>query len=144
MTCPRCGSGRWATWGRGRCMDCERRRSQARRRKDPAEYLYGSTVRRAREKGLPHSLTRDDVDAIMGGWICIYCETPVGSFAGKARRNSATLDRLIPELGYTRPNTVLACHQCNCIKGEHTVTTLRHWADKLDTIIHRQNLKLTQ
>ena len=143
--CPKCGSNRWAAWGEEgeiHCMECERRRSAARRRARPQVTLYGATVRRAREAGLPHSLTQADVDEIVAPWTCEYCQTPVGSFAGGQRPNSATLDRLIPDAGYTRENTVLACHRCNCMKSEHTPTSLRQWAMRIELLIlNRQNLK---
>lgn len=77
---------------------------------------------------------------LASGWVCRYCDSPVGSFTGNVRPQSATLDRLVPELGYTTANVVLACHGCNSSKAEHTPETLRAWADRLDAIIHRQNL----
>jgi hypothetical protein len=143
--CEKCGRSEWRTWGvetAERCAECERRRSRARRKADPAEYLYQATRRRAREAGLPHSLTRDDVDAILAPWACEYCSTPVGSFTGGTRPNSATLDRLVPSLGYVRSNVVLACHKCNCEKSEHTPQSLRAWAHKLELLtIQRLNLR---
>jgi hypothetical protein len=144
MSCPKCGHDDWTTWGVSRrCLECERRRSRARHQRDPAEQLYRSTITRARVQGVPHTLTRPDVDAALASWTCIYCENPVGTFPGRARPNSATIDRLIPEAGYIRSNIVLACHQCNSTKSEHTPQSLRAWADKLDAIIHRQNPKAT-
>ena len=141
--CPKCGGSEFRTWGSDvtpRCIECERRRSLARRKANPAEYLYQGTMTRARNARLPHSLTRDDVDEILSPWTCEYCQRPVGSFTGKGRPNSATLDRLVPSLGYTRSNTVLACHRCNCEKSEHTPQSLRAWAHKIELLtIQRLN-----
>lgn len=76
---------------------------------------------------------------ILGDWTCVYCSTPVGSFEGGTRPTSATLDRLIPSEGYVRSNTVLSCHRCNAAKAEHTPTTLRAWADRIEAVINRQH-----
>jgi 5-methylcytosine-specific restriction endonuclease McrA len=81
-----------------------------------------------------------DVKALLdAGWECAYCATPVGSFTGGARPLSASLDRLIPELGYVPGNVVIACHACNSAKGEHTPQSLREWADRIEATITRMN-----
>ncbi len=116
------------------------------RQANPAHVLWYQAQRRARMKGVPFTLTADEMQALLdsSGWSCIYCETPVGTFTGRgARPFSATVDRLIPSAGYTAANTVIACHRCNSTKAEHTPASLRAWADKLDAIIQRQNPKGT-
>lgn len=110
-----------------------------RRHARPHEPLYGSAMRRARNAGLPFELTLADVKEIIADWTCVYCGTQVGSFHGSPRPTSATLDRLFPEKGYTRSNVVLACHRCNTGKAEHTPTTLRAWADRIEAVINRLN-----
>ena len=102
--------------------------------------MFGNAQQRARIKGLPFALTLADVSALLelGIWTCVYCGTPVGSFKAPMRPNSATLDRLNPERGYTTDNVVLACHRCNALKGEHTPESLRAWADKIENIIKRR------
>ena len=52
---------------------------------------------------------------------------------------SATLDRVIPAVGYTPENTVLACHRCNAEKGEHTPESLRAWARTIEVVINRKD-----
>ena len=121
------------------CRTCRARIQRQHRRKNPHENLYYHARRRARVAGVPFELTQADVRAIIADWLCVYCESPVGSFEG-VRPNSVTLDRLIPALGYTRSNTVLACHRCNASKSEHTPATLRAWADRIELIINRQHL----
>lgn len=144
--CPRCGSVNWKPESRGdgrwtgcRCRTCQTRHQYRRRKRLPHEPLYDSARTRAREAGLPFEITRDDVRAILSDWTCTYCAVPVGTFAGSTQPTSATLDRLIPEEGYTPGNTVLACHRCNAAKAEHTPTSLRAWADRIDAVINRKN-----
>lgn len=44
------------------------------------------------------------------------------------RNPSPSLDRLIPELGYTAKNTRVLCHRCNCIKNNATADELEQIA----------------
>lgn len=111
-----------------------------RRKVHPYLDLYGSAKTRARQYNVPFTITKDDVRRLLeAGWVCIYCESPIGSFTGGTHPLSATLDRLIPELGYTPQNIVLACHKDNAAKSEHTPASLRAWADRIETVIHRLN-----
>jgi hypothetical protein len=84
-------------------------------------------------------LTLTDVERAISSWTCSYCQSAVGTSSGGIRPQSATLDKLLPDLGYTARNTVLACHSCNVAKGPHTPAQFRAWADKIDTLIQRQN-----
>ena len=116
--------------------------SRAWREENPAKVMHYQAWRRARLKGQPFDLTIADMEAILAAseWTCAYCTTPVGSFRGRGNRpQSATLDRLLPELGYVKGNVVIACHVCNSQKADHTPTSLRAWADLIDTVINRQN-----
>lgn len=115
------------------------RRQRERRHAQPAATLLEKARERARRSGVPFTLSRDDVHEILADWTCAYCETPVGSFHRNTRPNSATLDRLIPAGGYTKENTVLCCHRCNAAKAEHTPTSLRAWADKIESVINRKH-----
>ena len=115
------------------------RQIKARRHRSPHKSMFFAAKHRARNAGVPFELTTDDVRRIIADWTCSYCETQVGSFEGNTRPTSATLDRLIPSEGYTCSNTVLACHRCNAAKAEHTPTTLRAWAERIEAVIHRQN-----
>ena len=112
------------------------------RQQYPEKSLAYDAKRRARAKGVPCTIDAAYVRTLLdAGWVCAYCETPVGSYVGGARPLSVSLDRLIPELGYVPGNVVLACHACNSVKGEHTPESLRAWADKIEALITRQNPK---
>lgn len=136
--CKRCGADNWQEKadGRRRCRPCHARRQAGSRSRLPHYGLFQHARSRAREKGLPFTLTPAAVEDALRtcGWVCAYCDAPVGSFPGPVRPRSATLDRLVPAVGYTPANIVIACHQCNSAKGEHTSGVLRLWADKIDII----------
>lgn len=123
------------------CLSTNAEKSRSWRQANPAKMLAYDAKRRARMKGITYAITAADVDALLThGWECIYCLSPVGSFTGGQRAQSVTVDRLIPELGYTPDNIVIACHQCNCSKAEHTPASLRAWADRIEEVIrNRQN-----
>lgn len=110
------------------------------RQENPAKTLTYDARRRARLKQLPFTITAADVQQLLdAGWVCIYCGTALGSYQGGQRRQTITLDRLIPSLGYTPCNVELACHQCNTSKAEHTPATLRAWADRIEAVIQNRH-----
>lgn len=138
----RCPKGHETTRVNGhlRCRECNALGMRRLRQVNPHLNLYDAARRRAREAGIPFTLTMEDVrDLLARGWICSYCDSPVGQYAGGTRPTSITLDRLISALGYTVRNTVVACHACNAQKGDHTPQSLRAWADRIDAVIQRQN-----
>lgn len=144
--CPKCGGNDWrrekiagTEWTRARCRTCYAGIQRDRRKRFPHEALYSGASRRARESGIPFELELSDVRDILSSWTCAYCDQPVGSFTGGTKPNSATLDRLVSDLGYTPRNTVVACHKCNAAKADHTPASLRAWADRIEAVINRQN-----
>ena len=109
------------------------------RQRNPHQTAWYHAKTRARSRGVPFEITPADVKALFDqGWFCVYCDTPLGSYAGRLTPQTVTLDRLIPERGYTPDNIVLACHACNCAKAEHTPATLRAWADRIEAVIRRK------
>lgn len=108
------------------------------RQRYPEKMLAYDAKRRAKRKGIPCTITPDDVKRLLdAGWACAYCGIPVGTYIGGARPVSVTLDRVLPDKGYTPSNTVLACHSCNSAKSEHTPATLRAWADCIEAVMKR-------
>jgi len=92
---------------------------------------------RAKRAGLPFDLTEQDVLALFDTRKCAYCEAPVVTHAnrgGQPKNNSAALDKIDPVLGYTRENTVLACHGCNSRKRDMLPNELRWLADRIEAV----------
>lgn len=115
-------------------------RHRAWREQNPAKVLLYQAKRRARLKGVPFGLTLSDVEALFAAGRCEYCGIQVGMYGLGGQPQSASLDRLVPSVGYTPANTILACHKDNSAKSEHTPETLRAWATKIETLMsQRQN-----
>lgn len=67
---------------------------------------------------------------------CPYCGTSFQrSTMRGGRSTSATLDRVLPDSGYTLGNIVVACHLCNSLKGSHTPATLRAFAERIEDVM---------
>jgi len=109
----------------------ERRVVKSERTKEKAEKAMLASARcRAKAKGVPFNLELDDVV------IPQVCPVFGWSFdwLGKVTDNSPTLDRLIPEKGYTKENVRVICHKANRIKSNGTIEELRkvvEWWDSL-------------
>jgi hypothetical protein len=79
--------------------------------------LASSARRRARRYGVPFSITYQDVI------IPDYCPAlgiKLERNKEKMSRNSATLDRIIPDLGYVPGNVVVISNKANNIKNDAT------------------------
>ncbi len=134
------------------CKTCSSRYQQGRRREDPHMNLYWNAVSRARAKGKPIDITPAYVAALLQSGTCAYCRRAVsttntradgvGHGPGSAKGNwgashdSATLDCVVPALGYVVGNTVVCDWACNRAKGnmsydewrEHTLS-LASWME---------------
>ena len=80
-----------------------------------ALHLCWEAKRRATRKGVPYTLTADDVADIQRRIDLGFCEitgTPF-NMDGKRKFNSPSLDRVIPKLGYTRGNIRVICRAMN-------------------------------
>lgn len=88
-------------------------------------HLAGEARKRARQKGLPYTITREYVQGIWDARPnCEYCGCALRSAEGGHAHDSASLDRMIQEGGYTPDNVVLACFRCNTIKRDASIGEL--------------------
>lgn len=93
--------------------------------RDKGKYLYYNAKRRAKAKGLPFNLDRED--------IIIPTHCPVLGIPLMVNKNpesktgdgSPSLDRLIPELGYVKGNVVVMSHKANRMKSNATLDELK-------------------
>jgi hypothetical protein len=118
-TCPKCGFDDWQP--RGTCGVCNRRRVLRWKRANTASYLLSQARGRAKKSGTPFNLVEADIVIpthcpVLG--IALEAGDTGGRHEGKD--NSPSLDRLRPELGYTRGNVVVISYLANSIK--HTAT----------------------
>jgi len=101
------------------------------RTKEKAEKAMLTSARcRAKAKDVPFDLELSDV--VIPEVCPVFGYT--FNWEGKVTDNSPTLDRLIPEKGYTKGNVRVVSHKANRIKNNATIEELRkvvEWWDSL-------------
>jgi len=89
--------------------------------------------KRARENGIPSSLTVDYLVSILpDDMICPILEKKMEFGGGKDRSLSPSVDRLIPKKGYVKGNVSWVSLLANLVKNERTSTELRMIADWIE------------
>jgi 5-methylcytosine-specific restriction endonuclease McrA len=68
---------------------------------------WGGIKSRALRKGVPFTITIEDIVEICQNKTCYYCKSPA----------TPELDRKVPKLGYVRDNLVPSCGVCNIVKN---------------------------
>lgn len=86
-----------------------RAKSAARRQAKRAMCLVAAARVRARRRGTPFSLTDAGVCEISGVGLTL---------SGPRSATSPSLDRIVPELGYTSGNVRIVCHALNAGMGD--------------------------
>ena len=93
----------------------ERRRTD---RATWAKHMINSLKGRCRKKGLPFDLVANDLLALIpDDGICPAIGIEI-IFGGKLSRNSPSIDRIIPLLGYVRGNICIISHKANSMKQD--------------------------
>lgn len=96
-----------------------------------AKHLVWSSRARAKERGIPHTIT--DADVIVPE-VCPALGIPLKN-SGPQADNSPSLDRIIPDLGYVPGNVVVISKLANRIKSNATPDQLRKVAQWAQTLI---------
>jgi hypothetical protein len=93
----------------------------------PEKRLYWAAKRRAADKGLPFNITSDD---IVVPTHCPYLGIPLVNSRkrGDSRRDIASLDRIVPELGYVKGNIEVISWLANTMKNNATPELLVKFA----------------
>jgi hypothetical protein len=103
------------------CRRCSNSWRQRQYKKDPREMMAWSAKQRAQRDGLPFDLSIDDIYIPM---ICPVLGIPIRPGTRKSHENSATLDRVVPELGYVKDNIVVISYKANRIRNNATTWEL--------------------
>lgn len=131
------------------CKSCKSefrsRRYRERRESDPIPqwivYARNWAADRARRQGIPCTITQETVRAALGH-ACVYCGILFNFQRNiQTRKDSPTIDRIIPALGYVPSNIVVCCYRCNQIKNEATPEELRHLADVTLELVQQRHLR---
>ena len=101
------------------CLERNRAFNQRRQQQHPEYYMWARAKRRARDCGVPFDITVED--------ICIPAMCPAlgipierSNVRGTSLRNSPSLDRIVPALGYVKGNVIVVSHKANSIKNDAT------------------------
>lgn len=128
------------------CAFCEEaiRRNQAAARSTPNGQIRGLVIRakgRARNRGIPFDLDVSDLLPIPE--VCPVLGIPLVFQAKRMGRNSPSLDRLRPELGYVRGNVRVISQRANGLKSDASADELYAVADYV-RLIESDSLKDNQ
>ena len=111
------------------CNKCEADRARNDRAKDPIKYLYTVAKYRAKKKGVPFTITVEDLrDLQVTHCPCFGWELDYGGGKGKGNPSSASIDRIVPELGYVPGNVQIVSNLVNSMKFTATEEELRKFA----------------
>jgi len=92
------------------------------------KYLYWQVKGRATRGGLPFDLEPED---LVIPEVCPVLGIPLFRNTGgnKPTGNSPSVDRIIPELGYTKGNIQIISHRANVMKNDAKPEELRKFAE---------------
>jgi hypothetical protein len=99
---------------------------QQRHAQKPWTTMASTSKRRARDEGVPYNISADYIESI---WpadnLCpVFGVEFTISKKGQTRDQSASLDRIVPELGYTTGNVIVVSLKANRMKNNGTVEDL--------------------
>ena len=111
--------------------------------RSPWGLMCSVSKRVSKEKNLPHNLTPDYIKSI---WPADNKCPVFGTEFQKARRGesrdcSASLDRIIPELGYVEGNVIVISLKANRMKNNGTLEELRLLANFYEGLFQTRLLK---
>lgn len=87
-------------------------------------------MRRAKEQGQSFTITMDDI-TIPTHCPILGIELEKGQ-AARIKETSSSLDRIDNDKGYVPGNVWVISQRANRMKGNHTVMSLRHFADVVE------------
>ena len=113
--------------GKVHCAECAeaQRARQFERRSTPEGRIHGLLIRakhRARARGIPFDLAVEDLLPIP--IVCPVLGVRLAFNGGRMKRNSPSLDRMRPALGYVRGNVRVISQRANELKRDATADEL--------------------
>lgn len=116
-----------------RDKNIDRERARCRAFPNENKLLYGAR-HRARKLGLPCDIEKSDVIIPK---TCPVLGIPLVAGGGQPSPNSPTIDRVIPELGYTKGNVVVMSYRANTLKNNATLAEIELLASWLRARLHQ-------
>lgn len=107
-----------------------RARRLDKRARDPLLFVIRRAHQRARHKGIPFTITRQDFPEQPPRYCPVFTELElVYGSKGLAVDASASLDRIVPSLGYVPGNVIVVSLMANRIRNNGTVAQHRRIAE---------------
>jgi hypothetical protein len=100
--------------------------------KNHSKMIYRGARRRARENGIPFTITMDDLPKVPE--YCPILGIKLVVHSGYPGQDSPSLDRKIPSLGYVPGNIWWISYRANAMKQDATKEELRRFADWIGTL----------
>jgi len=141
----------------GACLDCLRMGRKSHlcthgRNRTLCPQCVGMTVKinamfisarmRAKRDGIIFDITRADIAAMVGDGRCPVFGTPYSLRSSHGPNggsdDSATLDRFVPDRGYTTENCAVISKRANNIKSNATIQQIRHlltWMEGVTKVV---------
>lgn len=107
------------------CPACAKIKREARKKTNRvfnrSRELFNETKVRAVKRGVPHTITKEDVRNMFGiVKTCPIFGVELDYTGGVRTDNSPSLDRVIPELGYVKGNVAVISERANRLKNDGT------------------------
>lgn len=100
---------------------------------NPQSRLLEGARRRARERGMPCDITKED---IVIPEFCPYLGIPLKRIPGRQSDGTPSIDRIIPELGYVKGNIIVVSWRANNLKCNATLEELKTLVENLEKVIN--------
>lgn len=120
----------------GYCRECRKYQMYSNLNTSVDKFLIDRHNRlkiRAKSKGIICSITRDEFVKLYHNQKgkCFYTGVEMTWGVGKGfSRDSISIDKMIPKLGYTKENTVLCSNKVNTVKCDLSLEELKQWIPK--------------
>lgn len=102
---------------RSECTVCSRAMKRRSHQKDPRQHLLRGCRKRAKDRNIPFSITKED---IIIPEVCPILGIPLKVASERAKDYSPTVDRIEPGLGYVPENIHVISARANRIKNDAT------------------------
>lgn len=115
------------------CNECRKKQLYNYMNRDIKVFLsdrYNRLLLRANKHKIPITITKEDFISIYykQNGKCFYTDINMVCKVGDgSNRYSMSVDKIIPELGYTKDNTVLCINKANTIKNDCTLEEMSLW-----------------
>jgi len=102
------------------------------RKSNLSQHFLSTVKQRAVTQGIKFELVLADLSPLPSN--CGYCKRPLVVHDRKREKDSPSIDRIIPDLGYTKSNTIVVCWHCNRLKNSATLAELTMLAEATNRI----------